>query len=171
MKYSIKIDKYVKDRFKIFKEDELVYIGEKVGDASSYFDAFIGETFAKGAHFLFFNKKEDEILKIERNFYDKNKEYKLYEMGKDMGYIKSTLGESIVEINIDYKKEKMDFKLSRNDNILKLKKIGTIISKKQGFRSYEEMEMELEDQKYEILLLSLSVYIWDVLIKNKIAFV
>lgn len=171
MKYSIKIDKYVKDRFKISKEDELIYIGEKVGDASSYFDAFIGETFAKGAYFLFFNKKEDEILKIERNFYDKNKEYKLYENGKEAGYIKSSLEEKIVDININYNEEKMNFKLSRNDNILNLKGIGRIISKKQGFRSYEEMEIELEDKKYEILLLSLSVYIWDVLIKNKIAFV
>lgn len=171
MKYSIRIDKYVKDRFKIFKEDELVYIGEKVGDASSFFDAFIGETFAKGAHFLFFNKKEDEILKIERNFYDKNKEYKLYEFGKESGYIKSSLEEKNVDINIDYNKEKLNFKLNRNDNIINLDGIGKIISKKQGFRSYEEMEIEVEDKKYEILLLALSVYIWDVLIKNKIAFI
>lgn len=170
MDYIIKIDKYIKDRFKIYnEEDDIVLVGEKSGDASSFFDAFVGETFSKGADFIFHDEKS-ELFKIERNFYDKNKEYKIYIKDKNIGSISSSINDDIV-LNIEYGDEIFDLILDRENKELKIGDIGYIKSVKQGFKSYETMKLYLEDRKYLDILVVLAVYIWDVFIKYKIAFI
>lgn len=173
MEYIIKIDKYKKDRFKIFtkEDDKLVYVGEKIGDVASYFDGFIGETYSKGANFVFFSKRYGEILKIERNFYDKNKKYELYSYEDKVGNIKSTVENEFINIDIDFKGFKESISLNRNEHLLEIPNIGKIESIKQGFRNYEEMEIIVDKEEYEILLIALAVYIWDVFIKNRLAFI
>lgn len=171
MEYIIKIDKYIKDRFKVFNnKEEVELVGEKIGDASSFFDAFVGETFSKGADFVFHSNGDKDTLKVERNFYDKNKEYKLFENGKIVGKIKSIIEESII-IEIVYKEENFKLKLTKNAKELKIENIGSITSEKQGFKSYETINLNCEDEKYFSMLVMLAVYIWDVFIKYKIAFV
>ncbi|HHX67924.1 MAG: hypothetical protein WAO56_11300 [Miniphocaeibacter sp.] len=173
MEYNIKIDKYVKDRFKIYKEEkeEPVYIGEKVGDSASYFDAFIGETFSKGANFVFFDKEKNEVLKVERNFYDMNKEYKLLKNQEELGSIKSKVEDKFIEIDIKFYDLNKHISFNKENKVFELENIGKIKSLRQGFRNYEEMSIEIIDEKYEILLIAIAVYIWDVFIKNKTAFV
>ncbi|WP_100065564.1 hypothetical protein [Miniphocaeibacter massiliensis] len=173
MEYRMKIDKYVKDRFKIYKKDseEVVYLGEKTGNVASYFDSFIGETYSKGAEFIFYNDNREKQFTIERNFYDKDKNYKIIGKDKQIGEINSRVNGDYIEIDISYNNEKLHISLNREEYKLIIPRLGKIESKKQGFRNYEELEIIVKNERDNLLLIAVAVYIWDVFMKNKLAFV
>lgn len=173
MIYEIKIDKYVNDRFKIYKaeDDSLVVVGEKVGDPGSYFDAFVNETVSRGAEFVFYDKAKNEILVIKRHFYSEDKKYVFFEDGVETGHIVSRLDGSDILIDFDYENIEEHMSLPKGAKEFYVEDLGRIKSLKQGFKPFERMEIQVEHEKDFKLLMAIAVYIWDVLIKNKVAFV
>ena len=173
MIYEIKIDKYVNDRFKVYKaeDDSLVVVGEKVGDPGSYFDAFVNETVSRGAEFVFYDETKKEILRIKRHFYSGDKKYVFFEGEKETGHIVSRLEGSDILIDFDYKNIEEHMSLPKGAKEFYVEGLGRIKSLKQGFKPYEKMEIQVEHEKDFKLLMAIAVYIWDVFIKNKVAFV
>lgn len=173
MIYEIKIDKYVNDRFKVYKaeDDSLVVVGEKVGDPGSYFDAFVNETVSRGAEFVFYDEEKKEILRIKRHFYSEDKKYVLFENGEETGHIVSRLDGSDILIDFDYRDVEEHMSLPKGSKEFYVENLGRIKSLKQGFKPYERMEIQVEHEKEFKLLMAIAVYIWDVFIKNKVAFV
>ena len=173
MIYEIKIDKYVNDRFKVYKgeDDSLVVVGEKVGDPGSYFDAFVNETVSRGAEFVFYDEDKKEILRIKRHFYSEDKKYVLFENGEETGHIVSRLDGSDILIDFDHRDVEEHMSLPKGSNEFFVENLGRIKSLKQGFKPYERMEIQVEHEKEFKLLMAIAVYIWDVFIKNKVAFV
>ena len=173
MIYEIKIDKYVNDRFKVYKaeDDSLVVVGEKVGDPGSYFDAFVNETVSRGAEFVFYDETKKEILRIKRHFYSGDKKYVFFEGEKETGHIVSRLEGSDILIDFDYKNIEEHMSLPKGAKEFYGEGLGRIKSLKQGFKPYEKMEIQVEHEKDFKLLMAIAVYIWDVFIKNKVAFV
>lgn len=173
MIYEIKIDKYVNDRFKVYKaeDDSLVVVGEKVGDPGSYFDAFVNETVSRGAEFVFYDETKKEILRIKRHFYSGDKKYVFFEGEKETGHIVSRLDGSDILIDFDYKNIEEHMSLPKGAKEFYVEDLGRIKSLKQGFKPYEKMEIQVEHEKDFKLLMAIAVYIWDVFIKNKVAFV
>ncbi|WP_237036952.1 DUF2156 domain-containing protein [Mediannikoviicoccus vaginalis] len=173
MIYEIKIDKYVNDRFKVYKaeDDSLVVVGEKVGDPGSYFDAFVNETVSRGAEFVFYDETKKEILRIKRHFYSEDKKYVFFEGEKETGHIVSRLEGSDILIDFDYKNIEEHMSLPKGAKEFYVEGLGRIKSLKQGFKPYEKMEIQVEHEKDFKLLMAIAVYIWDVFIKNKVAFV
>ncbi len=173
MIYEIKIDKYVNDRFKVYKaeDDSLVVVGEKVGDPGSYFDAFVNETVSRGAEFVFYDETKKEILRIKRHFYSGDKKYVFFEGEKETGHIVSRLDGSDILIDFDYKNIEEHMSLPKGAKEFYVEGLGRIKSLKQGFKPYEKMEIQVEHEKDFKLLMAIAVYIWDVFIKNKVAFV
>lgn len=173
MIYEIKIDKYVNDRFKVYKaeDDSLVVVGEKVGDPGSYFDAFVNETVSRGAEFVFYDETKKEILRIKRHFYSEDKKYVFFEGEKETGHIVSRLDGLDILIDFDYKNIEEHMSLPKGAKEFYVEGLGRIKSLKQGFKPYEKMEIQVEHEKDFKLLMAIAVYIWDVFIKNKVAFV
>lgn len=173
MIYEIKIDKYVNDRFKIYKseDDSLVVVGEKVGDPGSYFDAFVNETVSRGAEFVFYDEAKNEILRIKRHFYSEDKKYVFFEDEKETGHIVSRLEGSDILIDFDYRNVEEHMSLPKGAKEFYVEGLGRIKSLKQGFKPYEKMEIQVEHEKDFKLLMAIAVYIWDVFIKNKVAFI
>ncbi|MDO5017981.1 MAG: hypothetical protein Q4E02_01640 [Lagierella massiliensis] len=173
MNYKIKIDKYVNDRFKVYEDrtDDLVIVGEKVGNPGSYFDAFVNETVSKGAEFVFYNLDKKEILRIKRQFYTNDKKYTYFEQGKETGNVVSRIENDNIHLDIRYNRIVEHMVLPKGINEFVLGNVGRIKVLKQGFKPYETMEIQVSDEKNFILLMGIAVYIWDVFIKNKTAFV
>ena len=171
MIYEIKIDKYVNDRFKVYTDnsDDVLVIGEKVGDPGSYFDAFVNETVSRGAEFVFYDADRKEVLRVKRHFYSEDKKYVLFEGEKEIGHIVSRLDSSDIVIDFDYRNIEEHMSLPKGAKEFYVEGLGRIKSLKQGFKPYEKMEIQVEHEKDFKLLMAIAVYIWDVFIKNKVA--
>lgn len=170
MKYLIKINKDIRDRIKIYKDDKLIYIGKKEGAAASFFDGFIGSAYSKGAKFVIY-KDGFEYLTIERNFYDEIKKYILKFREEEIGFIESFVQGDIINFDIGYKEEEWKFLINTDAEELEIYDIGKIFPKKQRFTVYQEAEVQIIDEDYERVIFALAIYIWDVFVKYKKAFI
>lgn len=170
MLYLMNINKDIRDRIKIYKDDKLILIGKKEGAAASFFDGFIGSTYSKGAKFVIY-KENFEYLTIERNFYDDIKKYILKYRDEEIGFIESIVKENTINFVIKFKKDEWNFSIKTDSQELDMENIGKIIPKKQRFTVYQEAEVEVEDKEYEKLMFALAIYIWDVFVKYKKAFI
>lgn len=173
MIYTIKIDKYVNDRFKVYEDkfEKPLIVGEKVGDPGSYFDAFVNETVSRGAEFVFYNINKEEILRIKRDFYDEEKKHTYVEKGVETGKVVSKVEDDHIVLDIDYKDIHDHMILDKNSKEFNLTDVGSIKVIRQGFTPYETLEIRLGKSNRLILLLGIAIYIWDVFIKNNTAFV
>ncbi|WP_300408842.1 hypothetical protein [Lagierella sp.] len=173
MLYTIKIDKYANDRFKVYEDrfENPLIIGEKVGDPGSYFDAFVNETVSRGAEFVFYRADETEILRIKRDFYDEEKKHTYFEKGEETGRVVSKVEEDHIVLDIDYKDIHEHMILNKGSKEFNLPDVGSIRVLKQGFSPFETLEIHLGKSNRLILLLGIAIYIWDVFVKNRTAFV
>lgn len=172
MNYLIKINKDIRDRIKIFEEndDNPIYIGKKEGAVSSFFDGFIGATYSKGAKFEIYEKGFN-YLTIDRNFYDDIKKYNLFYIDEKIGDIKSVIRDEKIDFHINFYEENFDFSIDRSSKNILIKDIFEITPLKQRFTVYQELKIGILNNKYNKLAFALAIYIWDVFIKYKKAFI
>lgn len=120
---------------------------------------------------MFYDADRKEILRVKRHFYSEDKKYVLFEGEKEVGHIVSRLEGSDILIDFDYKNVEEHMSLPKGAKEFHVEDLGRIKSLKQGFKPYEKMEIKVENEKDFKLLMAIAVYIWDVFIKNKVAFV
>ncbi|WP_297814021.1 hypothetical protein [uncultured Finegoldia sp.] len=163
MIYDFYINKDIKDRFKIFSDDKLIFSGYKEGNSTSFFDAFIGSSFDKGCNFVFYDNDENAVMKVERIFYEKNKKY-IVNTDKKSFTLESDMSNSIKynnELDIDIS----DFK---EVNVLGF---GSIKLNKKNFSIYEKFTLEVDDKDNLFYVIAVSLFIWDVFIKERLGFI
>ncbi len=163
MIYDFYINKDVKDRFRVLSDDKIIYSGYKEGNSASFFDGFIGASFDKGSNFVFYDEKENVVMKVERLFYDDIKKYIVTTPSHNF-----TL-ESDRSSTIKYNNEEnIDVSDILNVDVFDYGKIKHV---KKGFNVYEKFTLDIENEKHEFLVIAVSLFIWDVYIKERLGFV
>lgn len=163
MEYLLNINRDILDRFKVYKGGDLVITGRKSGNQSSFFDGYIGTVYAKGADYVL---EGEEELTISRIFYDDVKKYEfpgghIYTAPKDGSYL----------MDAELSGRKFRKIIHPGDRTLRLEGIGRIIPEPRGFKAYRTIRLELEDPGMLMELTVAAVYIWDVFMKRRKAFI
>ncbi|MDO5755786.1 MAG: hypothetical protein Q4P28_06105 [Tissierellia bacterium] len=168
MEYILQINKDVLDRFKVYHGEKLLMIGKKSGNKSSFFDGFINASYGKGADFLL--NYGDQEIRIERTFFENLKKYDIWYQNSK-GSITSEEKNGGYSLKIDFNGDVMQKIVHPGDRSLHVDQMGRILTKRQGFKVYRQMILEMEDSSYLVEMVVLAIFIWDVYMKKKRAFV